>query len=135
MLYRATITIPRNTLKTDPLIERVKVYPGITQRVWVGFPPGCAGLVGVQIWHKGWSVWPTTPGEWFTWDGYVFSFEDRYPVVSEPLTFIVKAYNEDDTFDHTVFFMVTIPHTSPEQESLDLMATLEGYGLLGMQGG
>lgn len=135
MYYQAQLVVPRNTLKSNPLVYRLNVYPGVTEEVWVGFPPGCAGLVHVQIWDKGWQVWPTTPGTSFCWDNYIFNFEDRYPITAEPLQFVVKAWNLDDTFDHSIFFAVTIEHTTPEVETTSLMLQLEAFGIVGAQGG
>ena len=129
MLFQAEILTPANTLASAPVITRVRVYPGIVTRVWAGFPQGCFGLAHMQVWHWGWQVWPWTPQTSFHWNDYMFSFEDRYPITVEPLEFVVKTWNLDDFYPHTLTFMVTVEPAPPLEELEALYRTLEELGI------
>lgn len=114
MYYAKTLTVPPRTEESNPVIRRVKVYPGITQRVWIGFPPGCCGLAHMVIYHGGVQVWPTTADEDYSWDAYMYTFEDHYPILAEPLEFTLKAWNEDDSYEHMLYFAVVIEYSEVE---------------------
>jgi len=130
VLFQAEILTPANTPASRPIKTRLAVYPGITGRTWVGFPPGPKGLAHMQIWHSGWQVWPWTPGTSFHWDNHIFTFQDRYPITVEPLEFVVKTWNLDDSYPHALTFMVTVEPAPPPEEVRELHRTLEALGLL-----
>ncbi len=130
MLFQTEILVPANTPASAPVETRLPVYPGITQRIWAGFPKGCFGLAHMQIWHSGWQVWPWSPVQSFHWNDYMFTFEDRYPITVEPLELIVRGWNLDDFYGHTLTFMCTIEPAPPEGEIADLIRTLEALGIM-----
>lgn len=108
MIYKVDCPTPANTPKLTPSLFRVRVTLGVTEQVWVGFPPGCKGLCHLQVWHWGWPVWPWSPGDSFHWDGYMFTFHDSYELKTEPLELVIKTWNLDDTYAHTPTFAVHI---------------------------
>ncbi len=130
MIFKAEILTPANTPESAPVITRVSVYPGVTRRVFVGFPRGCVALAHLQVWHWGWQVWPWTPQTSFAWDDYMYTFEDRYPITEEPLELVVKTWNDDDTFPHTLSFAVTLEPAPVEGELDTLRETLQMLGLV-----
>ncbi len=130
MIFKAEILTPANTLPSAPVITRLGVYPGVTRRVFVGFPRGCCALAHMQIWHWGWQVWPWTPQTSFAWDDYTYTFEDRYPITEEPLELVIKTWNFDDTYPHTLSFAVTLDPEPPEGELDTLRETLQMLGLV-----
>ena len=129
MLFQGTLSIPANTAQTAPVIHRIGVSPGVTDQVFVGFPPGCKGLVHLAIWHLHWQLWPWTPGQYFQWDGYVFDFRDRYPIDEPPYELVMKGWSEDDSYAHEVLFMVTIEPEAPPEELRSLHRVLSELGL------
>jgi len=129
VFFQATLTIPAGTTELAPVSTRLEVAPGITDYIFVGFPPGPRALARLSIWRASYQVWPSTAGEWFAWDRYVYAFRDRYPIIHEPLEFILKGWNEDDTYSHDVTFMLTI-ETAPDKEELrQLRRSLQMLGL------
>ena len=130
MLYKVECPTPALTPKSSPVVTRCTVYPGMVTRVWVGFPKGCYGLCHVQVWHWGWPVWPWSPADSFHWDGFMFTFADRYPLTAEPYEFVVKTWNRDDFYPHTPTFMVLVEPAPPEEELRRLHRTLEALGIL-----
>ena len=130
MFFQAEILTPANTPQTSPIVTRLSVYPGITDRIWVGFPRGCYGLAHMQVWHWGWQVWPWTPQTSFHWNDLLFTFEDRYPIYEEPLELVIKTWNLDDFYPHTLPFGVTVEPAPPEEELKRLYRALEALGIL-----
>jgi len=122
MFYQREVLIPANTPARTPVVDRLNVFPGLATHAWFMFPAGCYGLAHIQVWHQGWQIWPWTPLESFHWDNHVFDFEDRYPIESEPYEFVVKAWNEDDFFSHSIIFAVTVD-PAPQAESYSSMVT------------
>jgi len=129
MFYSVSIATAANTAEADAVETPVGVVPGLTQHVWVGFPKGCVGLVYAQIYHVTRQVWPTTPGASFNWDDFVFDFDDRYPLVTEPFEFVVKTWNLDDSYRHTVLFAVTVEAAPSPWELGDLEAVWRDLGI------
>ena len=131
MLYKTDCPTPANTPASAPIEHRVRVFPGIVTRVWVGFPKGCYGLAHVQIWHWGGPVWPWTPLQSFHWNDYMFSFADRFPLRTEPLEFVVKTWNLDDFYPHTPTFAVLVDPAPAPGELEGLLRSLQELGLAG----
>jgi len=129
VFFQATLTIQANTTELSPVTGRLKVAPGITDYVFIGFPPGPRGLVRFAVWRSNYPLWPSVPGEWFAWDNHVYTFRDRYPITDEPLELILKGWNEDDTYPHAVTFALTIETAPDEQELRDLRRSMEMLGL------
>jgi len=130
MLYKIDCPTPANTPASHPVINRVRVYPGIVTRVWVGFPRGCYGLAHLQVWHWGWQVWPWSPQQSFHWNDYMFDFSDRYPLTTEPLEFVVQTWNLDDFYAHTPTFAVLVDPAPAAGELEGLLRSLQELGLL-----
>jgi hypothetical protein len=127
MYYQATVRVPANVLETAPTLTRLSITRGVIQQILVGFPAGCAGLVHVQVFHGGWQVCPWTPGEDLAWDGYVYEFQTRYPVVAEPYELVVRAWNEDDTYEHRIFVGVSMLEGEVDSSMLDFLRLLQAY--------
>lgn len=130
MFFQAEIEVPPLTLPSAPIVTRLAIYPGVTTQEWVGFPRGCYGLAHMQIWHWGYQLWPWTPQTSFHWDDYMFTFFDRFPITEEPLELVIKTWNLDDTYPHTLLFATTIDAAPPEEEIRELRRRLEMIGLL-----
>lgn len=103
MFYQDTFTVPAQTPEETPLIRRLVLTKGIIKNILVGFPPGACALCHVQIYDKGWQLVPWTPGESLAWDDYVFDLLLNYPLVAEPYELVILAWNDDDSYEHSIF--------------------------------
>lgn len=130
MFYSTEIVLPANTPELTPIIKRLGVHPGVTQHVWFGFPAGCYGLAHIQVWHAGWQVWPLTQRESLHWEHQVIDFDDRYPISAEPYEFVVKGWNLDDSYQHTLWFAVTIEHEASIAGTAGLWQVIQDLGIL-----
>lgn len=108
MYYQWERSIPANTLEADAIEERLQLTWGIIREVHVGFPPGPAGLVHLQIRDKGWQILPWTPLQSLAWDNHVFVLPCNYELDVEPYDLTIRAWNEDDSYAHTVFIGVVL---------------------------
>jgi len=108
MYYLAFLPIPLQTPRGDPYEHHMEVAPGVITHIDVGFPRGCVGLCHLQIFRHEHQLYPTTPGESFAWDNHVFSFNDFEPLDEEPHRLTIRAWNDDDSYAHTLMVGVSI---------------------------
>jgi len=108
MRYSASVTIPANTTESDPHEEYLEVCFGTISQVFVLFPPGCAGLAHLQIFYQTRQIFPTTPGGSFTGDDTQYEFSERWPIYESPHELLLRAWNTDDTYEHTIIAEVSV---------------------------
>ena len=108
MYYAWHITVPANTPATAPVRRILHLSAGWVDRIRVGFPAGCAGLVGVRIKRFEFQILPLTPEEWLRWDGIMLDAKVEYHIYAEPYELIAECYNEDDSYDHEVAIHVEV---------------------------
>jgi len=102
MIYSVTITTPKNTAETSPLITTIPVVKGVIHKLECDFPPGNQFLHRLRIRREGAFIFPSNASEYFTADGKVISFREHWPIVDEPFSLNVLTWNLDETYDHTV---------------------------------
>jgi len=107
MLYVVKLTVPANTPKTKPTRAEIKVHEDMLTRVEAYFPPGCMGLVGSALYYGRMMVWPSREGEWVIGDAETVKDDFMYHLPEKPCKLIVKAYNEDTTFSHSVIWRLS----------------------------
>lgn len=72
-----------------------------TEKVYITFPPGCAGNVLTRLEFNESPAYPTSDGQWFDYDGYVVEVD----VTNQPTTGQWRAAMiNTDRFDHTLHF-------------------------------
>lgn len=113
MYYKWERSIPANTLEADAIEERLQLTWGTIREIHVGFPPGPAGLVHLQVRDKGWQIVPWTPLQSLAWDNYVFVLPCDYRLDVEPYDLMIRAWNLDDSYTHTVFVGVVLDENVP----------------------
>jgi len=102
------LTIPINTIAEDYLSVTLDLPVSQSERLWVEFPKGCAGLVGLQLFHGVEQIFPIPAGNWFKSDGFVFGFRLTHLFNIEPFTVEARAYNLDDTYIHTIWLALEL---------------------------
>jgi len=100
MFYVKEITTAANTERIDEIETPARIWAGVIHRCEIAFPPGCAGLLHVTIWHGGHQIFPSEELQDFAADGEIIAFNDFYPLVPGENKIIIKTWNEDDTFSH-----------------------------------
>lgn len=98
------LTIPKNTPIASPVIYQLPLPKGMVHKIWVEFPRGCSGLAGFQIWRTVSPVFPLPEGVWLRSDNSILNFAFSHIIADEPYSLVLKGYNLDDTYDHTIWF-------------------------------
>lgn len=62
MWYRGSVTVSADRAKADYASADIEVCPGVISKFYRLFPPGCAGLVRLQVYYQTRQIFPTTPG-------------------------------------------------------------------------
>lgn len=128
MIYQTELVVPPQTVVYEPFEGRLAVNVGIVTQVWVRWRWGAGNLCGAQIYREGFQVWPSTMGVWFPSSQYDLTWEESYQVPDYPLEFIIRAYNEDDTFPHRLYVAVNLQRPDINQNVRDFMAFIANGG-------
>lgn len=102
MLFKTDLLIPLNTLLSDPETTLMKLCQGTITHSFIQFPPGCGGLVWVQVWLNGYQLIPWERGEWLRGDDHIIEDHSYYPVDEEPRLLTIRGYSEGSEYPHTV---------------------------------
>jgi len=103
MEFTYPIPVEPSTSEASPKRVSTPLSVGTLKKVFLYFPWGCAGLVGIRILHYEHQLYPTNPSEWFTGNEVPIEFESEYEIVEGWNEFKVEVYNEDDFYNHTPF--------------------------------
>jgi len=102
MIYVFPFTVQKNTTEENQQLKRLKLCYGIIHQLDIVFPAGCVGLVHCHINDALHQIWPTNPDATFHGDGETISGKEFYELAVEPFELQLWAWNEDDTYDHTI---------------------------------
>lgn len=129
MFYRYSLTVPANTPSTAPIATTMRLSHGIINQIEIGFPPGCAGLVHVSIFHFEHQAWPTNPDNDFAWDDYNVTIRNEaFGLVTRPYNLTLRAWSEDNTFPHTIVCRLGIQRPLPHRPGSWVARLLRGEG-------
>ena len=108
MLFTWEINVPKNTTEASPVEQCLPIAHGIITWVSVLFPPGCAGLAHCQIYHFGQQIFPSRNGMDLSGDTFPIEWNEYYEMYHEPYDLKAKCWNEDDTYQHKLYFRVAV---------------------------
>lgn len=118
MIFAFSITIPPRTYIEDEIYEELPLTKGKLSQVNVFFPPGCAGLVGVRFFRYAFQVLPANFPSWVISDAEDVELPCEVDISAEPYSITLGAYNEDDTYPHTLYIRcrVDVPESVRRRE-------------------
>lgn len=102
------LKVAAGTVEVNPARKLIQLTEGRITHWWVGFPPGCNDLVKVTVYEFEHQILPRGEDEEIYWNNYVYSIPDSYLLVEEPYEIEVRAWNEDDSYEHTVVVGVAL---------------------------
>ena len=102
MIFEYDLTVPKNTSKLNKVSKNLKLTYGIIHQIDIMFPFGCAGLVKCHINDALHQVFPTNPNGVFKGSGTTITGKVFHEMLFEPFELTLWAWNEDDTYDHTI---------------------------------
>lgn len=108
MIHEKTISTPANTAITSKVKTHWKIEAGIIQELMILFPPGCVGLLNLQIKYEGHQVFPKSTGQ-FRGNNDLFVFRNvMIPIFIPPYELVCYTWNTDTLFSHDVDIYVNI---------------------------
>ena len=114
MIYDFAIPVSANTTRNTAETTDLSLAPGTVQEVEILFPSGCAGLVHVTIRRGLHQVWPANADGSIIGDGDTVDWLEDYPMYDAPTTLQCVAWNEDDTYDHTISVRINLVGTAAD---------------------
>ena len=116
MHYAPTITAQPNTARESA--EELEIYlsRGTLVRGEVYFPRRSQGQLHVCICAGLHQIWPASPDEDIRGEDGAVLFESGYEVADYPYRYLIRAWNDDDTFDHSAIVRFTlVPPADPAE--------------------
>ena len=102
MLHSKHITLTADKDQSEATLTQFKVNQGVIARVWVHFPPGCAGLVKLRIYHEGHPFLPVESDAHIQGDSYTYEYPIMFEIKQPPELITIEAWNEDEVYDHSI---------------------------------
>lgn len=103
MLFTAAIDTPANTPKNSPVLTSIPILNGTITQVMVFFPPGSNGLVHLKILWGLVQLFPANEQSDLAGGYVMIAWPESIAIDTEPLSLTCVTWNEDDTFDHTIY--------------------------------
>lgn len=111
MVFSDSITTDNGMVKVDAKETILKVTSGLIYRIEVEFPPGCSGLMHVQIFDGSYQVYPASIQDSFHSDARVIGFDDLYLKQQPPFEFKILTWNLDETWSHEIQVRIGMAHS------------------------
>ena len=111
MIYSSLITTSAKGSKATATRTPLRITSGLIWLLEVDFPPGCVGLVHVQIFDGGYQLLPGSPGETLSGDGRLLRYDDLYLKTAAPFELTIVTWNEDELWDHNIQVRVGLAST------------------------
>ena len=102
MFYEFSVTLLKGTSQANATITECKLEKGIIHRVEIQFPAGCHFLAKCQLKLKSLhQVWPKNTDGYIAGEFFPIVFDEYYPL-KRPYIINWVAWNDDDTYSHTL---------------------------------
>lgn len=118
------MTIPKNVAIASYQSYILELPISQIYRIWIEFPLGCVGLVGVQLWRKVEQIFPLPAGVWLRSNGVTLNFYFSHLIDAEPYEVEIRGYNLDDTYQHTIWVGLEL-RGLPEEPTPQMQAFLD----------
>ena len=115
-VYSLNLTLAANGNANSLETATKRITPGILTKMIVMFPAGHVGLTFVSVFYNARQIIPNHIGEFLRGSGVSLPFEPDEDLTEAPHIITLSGYNEDDTFEHTVYFWFEI---KPKRSRLD----------------
>lgn len=102
MLHSKHITLSAGKTEAQATRTQFRLNQGVIYRVWISFPPGCANLVRLRIYHEGHPFLPVDKDAYIVGDAYTFVYPVFYEILGPPEAITIEAWNTDEVYDHTI---------------------------------
>jgi len=100
MIYASSITTDEGTAEGAKADVILKIISGLIWMFEVDFPPGCCGLLHVQLFDGLYQVLPASVGESLHGDNVTMRFDDLFFKQAAPFELKIRTWNDDDIWSH-----------------------------------
>jgi hypothetical protein len=128
VIYVFAITIPANTPESAPVIQTLKLTRGKITQMQVHFPSGHLGLTHIGITRGLYQLYPSNAEARFSSSGETIPWDEDLPLDTPPYQLEAIAWNEDDTYLHTITVRVRLAPLEEQASLLDEIKALLGLG-------
>ena len=103
-IYCRAFTVPANSEEEFEL----EIEGDIISYVRIRFPPGPQGLLKVSIFYGIKQIFPYEESTEFAGDDEIIDWQEYWELPESPCRLVIKAKNEDDTYDHSFYFIINV---------------------------
>lgn len=137
MFFVGELVIPANTPATAPATQTLALAVGQITSVAIFFPYKRGAFVGVRVIENEHQLWPTNLDEWIVGDGETVQWAEDHDLADEPFQLRLEGYNDDDTFDHSVYFRLAVNEIAQVEAAASggLLGQIAGYLGIGKAAG
>jgi hypothetical protein len=123
MLFTFSITAPANTPKSDPVRQTLKLKAGWITKVEVLIPNGHEALAHLAIYDGETMIMPWGEDQYIEGNDEIITWEPDYLLPSEPATLEVRAWNEDEEYQHTFYIRIWVESEPVKLSTVQLNRT------------
>jgi len=128
VIYVFPLLIPANTAETAKQRTVLALARGRVTRVMVEFPAGHVGLTHLYIRRGLHQVWPANPEGNFKSSNETILWDDDYDLTAAPFQLVAYAWNEDDTYEHTITVRIVLEPAKAQFNLVEEVKALLGVG-------
>ena len=124
MIYVFPLLIPANTPETAKQRTVLALARGRITRVMIEFPAGHVGLTHLYIRRGLHQVWPANPEVNFKSSNETILWDEDYSLETAPHQLDAYAWNEDDTYEHTITVRIVLEPAKAQVSLMDELRAL-----------
>ena len=117
MRYSFDITIPKNTLITDPYEQSIRLDTGLLTNISIGFKAGCHNLVNVAVFDALEQIAPANGSLSIYGDADMISIPMQHEIGLKPYSLIVRCWSDGTRYSHVITFWFDVIETAKKEES------------------
>lgn len=122
MFYEYDVAIPANTTALAPLKVDLDLNWGVVEYVGVQIPDGVFGLAHLTLWYGAHQVAPVNERENIKGNNATIEWKENVEMFQEPFYLRAVAWNEDDTYPHTLTVRIVLNDRPFQNLGLPLVA-------------
>jgi len=104
--YFLAINVPANTSQSNPVEESIEVEGDYVYEIAYLIPSGHVALTGLRVFYGNLQLLPRNRDEWIKGDNVYRSVKVRWSFKTRRVRLTFKAYNLDDTYEHSFYVWI-----------------------------
>lgn len=108
MRYNYELSVPANTSERSPVRQECKLTHGVLTQLSLMYAPEGNGMLSSRLLLGGFQLVPLNPEGVIRAAWPPRDWDDHHELYAEPYTIILEAWNDDDTFAHTIYLALTL---------------------------